>query len=192
MMSEAASAPGRFLTANFFHVALTGLNGLALFRACTRGMSGLNDLMLMLPLTITAHGLYNALLDLPDIDGGGFLAMVVYVSFSLYFFNRIHALRSNAPMTLKPDRVVRIRNFDSRRNRRCFSDGDSWSCGWRELDLFGAHWQCGSAPDVLSRVQRASDSLAASAQSQPDRSPHRATDETDRSVVARADDQSAS
>jgi hypothetical protein len=100
MMSEAASAPGRFLTANFFHVALTGLNGLALFRACTRGVGGLNDLMLVLPLTITAHGVYDALLDVPDIDGGGFLAMIVYVGFSLYFFHRIDALRRNVRLTL--------------------------------------------------------------------------------------------
>lgn len=100
MLSAGASAPGRFLTANFFHVALTGLNGLTLFRACTRGMSGLNDLMLVLPLTITAHGIYDALLDLPGVEGSGFFAMTVYIAFSLYFFGRVHPLRNNTPMTL--------------------------------------------------------------------------------------------
>ncbi len=100
MLSEAAAAPGRFLTANFFHLALTGLNGLALFRACTRGMSGLNDLMLVLPLTITAHGVYDALLDLPGVEGAGFFAIIVYVAFNFYFFSRIHPLRNNVRMTL--------------------------------------------------------------------------------------------
>lgn len=41
-MSAAASAPGRFLTANFFHIVLTGAGGLALFRACTRGVATLS------------------------------------------------------------------------------------------------------------------------------------------------------
>lgn len=100
MLSEAASAPGRFLTANFFHIALTGLNGLALFRACSRGMSGVNDLMLVLPLTITAHGVYDALLDLPGVEGSGFLAIIAYVAFSFYFFGRIHPLRNNVRMTI--------------------------------------------------------------------------------------------
>lgn len=100
MMSQAASAPGRFLTANFFHLALTGLNGLALFRACTRGMSGVNDLMLVLPMTIMAHGAYDALLDLPGAEGSGFLAIIVYVGFSFYMFSRIHPLRNNLRMTL--------------------------------------------------------------------------------------------
>jgi hypothetical protein len=110
MLSAAASAPSRFLTANFFHIALTGLNGLALFRACTRGMSGLNDLMIVLPLTITAHGVYDALLNVPEIDGGGFLAMIVYIVFSTYFFKRVHALRNNVrtPLGLTGSFVIGI------------------------------------------------------------------------------------
>lgn len=100
LLSESASAPGRFLTANFFHVALTGLNGLALFRVCTRGASGLNDFLVVFPLSIFAHGIYDALIDLPGFEGAGFLSMVVYIVFSTYFFRRVHELRSHVRMTV--------------------------------------------------------------------------------------------
>ena len=98
--SAAASAPGRFLTANFFHIALTGMNGLALFRACTRGMSGVNEFLMVLPLTIFAHGAYDALGDTTELDGGGFFAMIVYIGFALYYFNAVHPLRTNEQRTV--------------------------------------------------------------------------------------------
>jgi hypothetical protein len=100
MMSEATSAPGRFLSANFFHIALTGVNGLALFRACTRGAAGINEFLFVLPLTVVAHGLYDAFLNLPQLDDTGFLASVVLIGFSIFYFRRVHELRSNARMTI--------------------------------------------------------------------------------------------
>ena len=100
MRSEGTSAAGRFLSANFFHIALTGVNGLALFRACTRGMAGLNELLFVLPLTIVVHGGYDALMSLPDFQEGGYLSMVVYVAFSVYYFNRAYQLLEPVRMTL--------------------------------------------------------------------------------------------
>lgn len=100
LMSEVASAPGRFLTANFFHVALTGLNGLALFRACTRGASGVNDFLFMFPVTVLAHGGYDAFLSLPEIDDVGYVSMVIFILFCAYYFRRAHELRSGVRMTI--------------------------------------------------------------------------------------------
>lgn len=97
---SAASAPGRFLSANFFHVALTGMNGLALFRACTRGMSGINEFLTVLPISILAHGAYDALLELSTLDDTGFLAMAVFIGFCYLFFDRAHAIRQNVQMTI--------------------------------------------------------------------------------------------
>lgn len=98
--SEAASAPGRFLTANFFHVALTGLNGLALFRACRDGRRGLYEFLTVFPLSILAHGSYDALLDLEDVDNSGYMAMIAYVAWAYYFFREIGALKNHPRRTL--------------------------------------------------------------------------------------------
>jgi len=99
MSSEAMSAPARFLTANFLHVALTGVNGLALYRACIRKVNGMNEFLFVFPLTILVHGLYDALPDFPDSDVGGYAAMVLYVVFATYYFSKVHPLRSNVRTT---------------------------------------------------------------------------------------------
>lgn len=96
--SAATSVPGRFLSANFFHIALTGLNGLALFRAF-RGSAGLNEFLFILPLTVVVHGLYDAFMSLPNLDEGYF-SMGIFVAFSMYYFRRVHELRENVRMTI--------------------------------------------------------------------------------------------
>jgi protease PrsW len=100
MMSAGGSAPGRFLTANFSHVAMTGVNGLALFRACTRGGAGLNDFLFVFPLTVLAHGVYDALIDLPEWDNAGYLAPIVIVAFASYYFRRVAQLRQQVRTTI--------------------------------------------------------------------------------------------
>lgn len=96
--SAGTSVPGRFLSANFFHIALTGLNGLALFRAL-RGSAGLNEFLFIFPLTVVLHGLYNAFMSLPQLDEG-YLSMCIFIGFSMYYFRRVHELRENARMTI--------------------------------------------------------------------------------------------
>ena len=93
LQSAAAAAPGRFLSANFFHIALTGINGLALYRVCTHGWRGLNQFLAIFPLTILAHGGYDMLLSSDQIEYGSFWAMGVYVLFAQYYLRTAHALR---------------------------------------------------------------------------------------------------
>jgi RsiW-degrading membrane proteinase PrsW (M82 family) len=100
LSSEGTAAAGRFLTANFFHIVLTGMSGLALFRACARGWSGLNEFLTVFGAAIVAHGAYDALLSIPELEIGGYLAMAVYVMTCQYYFSRAHALRDPARATI--------------------------------------------------------------------------------------------
>lgn len=106
MNSGASDVAGRFLSANFFHIALTGMNGLALFRAFSQERGGPNDFLYVFPLTVLAHGIYDALLNIPPSafpglsDLGGFLPMVVYIVFSMFYFGRVSQLRTNIRMTV--------------------------------------------------------------------------------------------
>lgn len=93
LFSAAAAAPGRFLSANFFHIALTGMNGLALYRVCTHGWRGLNQFLLIFPVTILAHGGYDTFLASDQIEYGSYWAMAVYVLFAQYYLRTAHALR---------------------------------------------------------------------------------------------------
>jgi len=98
--SGGTAAVGRFLTANFFHTVLTGMNGLALFRAFSRGGPGVNEFLVVFGATILAHGGYDVLLSLPDAELGGVLAIVVYVLTCRFYFRYAHALRESVRMTI--------------------------------------------------------------------------------------------
>jgi RsiW-degrading membrane proteinase PrsW (M82 family) len=101
LASQGVDAPSRFLTANFLHIALTGLNGLALFRACAGRTHALSELLTVFPLTVLAHGLYNCLPGIPELmELGGYLAITLFVVSSIIYFNRANELRENLPMTL--------------------------------------------------------------------------------------------
>jgi RsiW-degrading membrane proteinase PrsW (M82 family) len=99
--SQGVDGPGRFLTANFLHIALTGLNGLALFRAVTWGSRGINEFLTVFPLTVLVHGLYNGLSEVPELmELGGYLSITLYVLTSIIYFNRAYQLRENVRMTI--------------------------------------------------------------------------------------------
>jgi protease PrsW len=99
--SQGVAAPGRFLTANFLHLALTGMNGLALYRVFTHGFSGLNQFLYVFPLTILVHGLYNALPDIAELqEVGGYLSLTVFVVFSILYFRQAADLRNHVRMTI--------------------------------------------------------------------------------------------
>ena len=87
------AAPARFLTANFFHIALTGMGGLYLCRAL-RGQ-GWNDFLYIFGIMIVVHGLYNTLLSLPNFPEGSFLAMIVFILLSMYYFRELYALNAH-------------------------------------------------------------------------------------------------
>ena len=99
LFSAAGAAPGRFLSANFFHIALTGINGLALYRVCTHGWRGLNQFLAIFPLTVLAHGGYDTLLSTQEIEYGGWLGMGVYVLFSQFYLRTAHSLRPSGQRT---------------------------------------------------------------------------------------------
>ena len=91
--SLASDAMGRFLTANFFHMGLTGLCGLYLCRGIgIRGFS-LSDFFSIFGLAILAHGLYDALIIVPELADFSLFAFSIFIVISLKFFAEAHHLR---------------------------------------------------------------------------------------------------
>ena len=88
--SLATAAPGRFLTANFFHIGLTGMGGLYLCRAIRRG--NYNDFLYIFGILIVVHGLYNTLLSLPQFEIGPFFAMMVFILLSMQYFRELYSM----------------------------------------------------------------------------------------------------
>lgn len=92
--SDGISAPGRFLTANFLHVAATGLCGFGLYRACCNWPNGLNEGITLFGMVVVMHGAYDALIVLPDLETFGFLHITVYALLCYQFFGLAHGVRS--------------------------------------------------------------------------------------------------
>ena len=83
----------RFLTANFLHISLTGMSGLYLCRALGTRAYSFNDFLFVFGIAIVAHGLYDAFLVRPPLDDGGYVAMILFVVFSRYYFKEARELR---------------------------------------------------------------------------------------------------
>lgn len=92
-MTMGTAATPRFLTANFLHISLTGMSGLYLCRAFGTRTYGINDFLFIFGVAIIAHGLYDAFLVRPPLDDQGFVAMILFILFSRYYFKEARELR---------------------------------------------------------------------------------------------------
>ncbi len=88
--SFALAAPARFLTANFFHISLTGMGGLFLCRAIRK--SNYNDFLYVFGIIVVVHGVYNSFLSLPQFQEGYFFAMITYILMSMYYFRELNGV----------------------------------------------------------------------------------------------------
>lgn len=91
---DVTAALGRFLTANFLHMALTGLVGLAAYDADRRTGSGSIDLNTTFLFAVLIHGAYDFLLASPAVADYSIFAMTVFVLLSQRFLREV--LSSNA------------------------------------------------------------------------------------------------
>ncbi len=95
----------RFVTANFFHMALTAVCAKALYDLVAlrkEAVTALNPIGVM----IIVHGLYDYFLSTPIFDGAEYLSMAAFIVLAHYFFARIDDARGRP----EPDMVL-VRRF---------------------------------------------------------------------------------
>ncbi|NNE90853.1 MAG: PrsW family intramembrane metalloprotease [Verrucomicrobiales bacterium] len=76
----------RFLTANFFHVALTGIVGLSLYRVIRLRGRGWENFLLDFIMMVVAHGMYDAVIMMPLLSSYSFLATIIIYALLTYRF----------------------------------------------------------------------------------------------------------
>lgn len=91
---ENSSTLGRFLTANPFHMAMTGLIGLYLYRAIRSPQAWGPHALAAFGLTVVAHGLYDAMLMIPVLQEYSLFATIVFALVIYQFFHEMRELRS--------------------------------------------------------------------------------------------------
>jgi hypothetical protein len=91
-----AIAFGRFLTANFLHLAATGIIGLAF---CDWVLSPLKKLLPFIGKTVAvifAHGCYDAFIGVEELLALSLVSMMSYMLLALFFFRTLRTLRDPA------------------------------------------------------------------------------------------------
>ena len=91
-----AIAFGRFLTANFFHLAATGIIGLAF---CEWMMSPLKKCLPFLGKTLAvmlAHGCYDAFMAVEELPVLALVSTMSFMLLALFFFRKLRTLRTAA------------------------------------------------------------------------------------------------
>lgn len=84
---------GRFLTANPLHMALTGLIGLAVYRACLDFRNQGPQALAIFGVLVFAHGLYDAAIVLPALAEYSILGMILFALVMYQFFHELRVLR---------------------------------------------------------------------------------------------------
>jgi len=98
--SQGASSVSRFLTANFFHMAATGLIGLAVCRAIWHPGSAAAETLAVFTVIVAAHGLYDALISLPQLADYQIGSTIIYILLCYQFFQELRASRSARSETI--------------------------------------------------------------------------------------------
>ncbi|MDQ8199253.1 PrsW family glutamic-type intramembrane protease [Pelagicoccus enzymogenes] len=92
--SQGLDAVGRFVTANFLHLSLTGVCGLTLTQAILYRGSHINTAVSTFGLAVLAHGAYDAFIIVPELAEYNLATMVVFILITYQYFTWIRHLRN--------------------------------------------------------------------------------------------------
>ncbi|MCA9230765.1 MAG: PrsW family intramembrane metalloprotease [Planctomycetales bacterium] len=98
--SQGAATMGRFLTANPFHMALTGLVGLAVYRALRYPQQCGPQAGAIFGLMVFAHGFYDAALSIPALADYSLAGTIVFALVVYQFFHELRTLRTTGGDTV--------------------------------------------------------------------------------------------
>ncbi len=89
LFSSVGSSSGRFLVANFLHMSLTGLAGLAVCRGIWNPRERGAEAVAVVLLAILAHGMYDALIVLPALAQYAVGSSLVSILLAYQFFHEL-------------------------------------------------------------------------------------------------------
>ena len=87
------STLGRMITTVPFHMAATGLIGLAAYRACVWPRNWAPAFVAMFGVIVLAHGFYDALISVTVLQDYAMVTMVIFVLLTRQFFQELRSLR---------------------------------------------------------------------------------------------------
>ncbi len=90
---------GRFLTANFFHMSMTGLIGLAIARTIWK-QHDISHALLTFLLVVLAHGFYDATIAVPALERVSIGGTIIFILLSYQFFHEVRGTYNLRPQSI--------------------------------------------------------------------------------------------
>lgn len=81
----------RFLTANVLHFSLTGIAGFYLVRMIHRKFHGMESFLFSFIAVVVAHGLYNSVIAVPDLESYSPLSTIFVAAMAYQFFDPLRS-----------------------------------------------------------------------------------------------------
>ncbi|MFT5465102.1 MAG: RsiW-degrading membrane proteinase PrsW (M82 family) [Verrucomicrobiales bacterium] len=95
-------AVGRFLTANFLHMSMTGLIGFACFRMIRFPKSHWEEFIATFLIVVCAHGIYDAVIMIPALGDISIVSIVILAMLALRFFGLSGSLSMTGSHQISP------------------------------------------------------------------------------------------
>ncbi len=99
-MTFGSSAIGRFITASFFHMASTGVIGLAIMRAVRDVANRGPEAAAWFVIIVLAHGFYDAFIAVPALVEYSIVGQIILVLLAYQFFRELRDSRLNRAETV--------------------------------------------------------------------------------------------
>ncbi|MGB7325721.1 MAG: PrsW family glutamic-type intramembrane protease [Rubripirellula sp.] len=97
--SGGADSMGRFLTANFFHMSMTGIVGLSIARVFWKHHD-ISHALLTFLLVVLAHGFYDATIAVPGLQTFSMGGTIIFILLSYQFFHEVRTAYDQRPQTI--------------------------------------------------------------------------------------------
>ncbi|MEM8955362.1 MAG: PrsW family glutamic-type intramembrane protease [Verrucomicrobiota bacterium] len=100
--SDASNAIGRFITANFLHLSLTGLLGYATYKMGCQLKRYWEEFVGTFIFVVIVHGVYDAFLVVPELQEFSLLAIILFVVIAYRFFDVVESVRDHRQLIVSP------------------------------------------------------------------------------------------
>lgn len=81
----------RLVSANPLHFCVTGLTGFYFYRMLVRKFHGMEEFLFSFIAVVVVHGIYNAMISMPALNGMGFFSMLLVAGLAYQFFDPLRS-----------------------------------------------------------------------------------------------------
>jgi RsiW-degrading membrane proteinase PrsW (M82 family) len=100
--NDASNAIGRFISANFLHLSLTGMLGFSLYNMARQWKHHWEQFVGTFIFVVLLHGAYDAFIAVPELSEFSILSIILFVVMAYRFFDLVESTREHGRLIISP------------------------------------------------------------------------------------------